>query len=119
MNFFKKNDIVVNEGSEDNLIYILTKGKIGVFKGDVKIAEFSEKGTVVGEMSTILKTPRTATIKALEDTYLITIDADLDTLILKYPDISKKILQSLAKRLKNTTNDLWKLAEKVEVDKNN
>lgn len=119
MNFFKKNDIVVQEGSEDNLIYILTKGKIGVFKGEVKIAEFSEKGTVVGEMSTILKTPRTATIKALEDTYLITIDADLDTLILKYPDISKKILQSLAKRLKNTTNDLWKLAEKVEVDKNN
>ncbi|KAB2842954.1 MAG: cyclic nucleotide-binding domain-containing protein [Melioribacteraceae bacterium] len=119
MNFFKKNDIVVNEGSEDNLIYILTKGKIGIFKGDVKIAEFSEKGTVVGEMSTILKTPRTATIKALEDTYLITIDADLDTLILKYPDISKKILQSLAKRLKNTTNDLWKLAEKVEMAKNN
>lgn len=119
MNFFKKNDIVVNEGSEDNLIYILTKGKIGIFKGDVKIAEFSEKGTVVGEMSTILKTPRTATIKALEDTYLITIDADLDTLILKYPDISKKILQSLAKRLKNTTNDLWKLAEKVETDKKN
>lgn len=114
MKFFKKNDVVVSEGTEDNLIYILTKGKIGIFKGDVKIAEFTEKGTVVGEMSTILRTPRTATIKALEDTYLITIDADIDTLILKYPDISKKILQSLAKRLKNTTDDLWRLAEKVD-----
>ena len=115
MNFFKKNETVVEEGSNDNLIYILTKGKIGVFKGEIKIAEFSEKGTVVGEMSTILKSPRTATIKALEDTYLITIDADIDTLIQKYPDISKKILQSLAKRLRNTTEDLWKLAEEVEM----
>ncbi|MBU2492542.1 MAG: Crp/Fnr family transcriptional regulator [Bacteroidetes bacterium] len=118
MNFFKKNDTIVEEGSKDNLIYILTKGRIGIFKGDVKIAEFADKGTVVGEMSTILNSPRTATIKALDDSYIITIDADIDTLILKYPDISKKILQSLAKRLKNTTDDLWKLAERVEVSKN-
>ena len=115
MNFFKKNEIIVKEGADDNLIYILTKGKVGVFKGEIKVAEFSQKGTVVGEMSTILRSPRTATIKAMEDTYLITIDADIDTLITKYPDISKKILVSLAKRLRNTTDDLWKLAEKVEI----
>ena len=115
MNFYKKDDVIVQEGADDHLIYILTKGKVGIFKGEKKIAEFSQKGTVVGEMSTILRSPRTATIKAMEDTYLITIDADIDSLITKYPDISKKILVSLAKRLKNTTDDLWKLAEKVEV----
>lgn len=116
MKLYKQGEVVVEEGSSNKSLFILTKGRIGVFKGEILVAEFSEKGTVVGEMSTILNKPRTATIKAIEDSFLMCIDADLKTLIVKYPDITQKIMESLANRLYKTTDNLWKLADQIKIE---
>ena len=89
---------------------------MGIYKGDVKVAEFKERGTIVGEMSVILDRPRTATIKAEEDTNVIDLNTDLDELIKSYPAITKDIIRSLAERLMNTTDEYWHLAEKVNID---
>jgi len=53
MKIFKPGDVITREGAVDKELFILISGRIGVFKSEVKVAEFSEKGMVIGEMSII------------------------------------------------------------------
>ncbi|MGD8778680.1 MAG: cyclic nucleotide-binding domain-containing protein [Ignavibacteria bacterium] len=114
--YCKKDEILAYEGEESKSLFVLVKGCLGVFKGDLKITEFSDKGTVVGEIGVILNKPRTATIKALEESYVVTISSNIDALIIEYPEITKKILRTLANRLTNITEDYWNLAERVDIE---
>ncbi len=113
MQHFPKGFVLTREGNLDHSLFILISGKIGVFKGDIKIAEFSTKGTILGEMSIILKEARTATLKVLEDCHIVVIKADLKELVEKHPEIAQKIMKNLAERLNKTTKDFWKLSEKI------
>ena len=113
MQYFPKDYTLTREGDVDQSLFILIAGKIGIFKGDIKIAEFSSKGTIVGEMSIILKEARSATIKTLEESHIAVIKADLKELVVKHPEIAQKIIKNLAERLNKTTKDYWKLAERI------
>lgn len=113
MRFFKKDQIVATEGIKESRLFILVDGRVGIFKGNLKVAEFSDAGTIFGEMSIILKQPRTASIKTLEDSNIIIFEATIEELIRSFPDISLKIMKNLAERLTTTTKDYWKLSEKV------
>ena len=113
MQFFPKGHTLAKEGDVEQSLFILIKGRIGIFKGDIKIAEFSQKGTIMGEMSIILNEPRTADIKTLEDSHVAIINAGLKDLITDHPEISEKLMKTLAQRLNKTTKDYWTLAEKV------
>jgi CRP-like cAMP-binding protein len=103
---FRQNEILVEEGESDGGWFILLSGKIGVKKKGIQIAEYSEKGTILGELSVILQKPRTATLQALEETEVLCIHKSLDELIKNYPDVAKKIMVNIAERLAQTTEDL-------------
>ena len=117
MNLFREGEVIAREGDPGKEILILIDGKVGVFKGDVKIAEFKDEGTILGEMSMILDRPRTATIKALADSHLITLNADLYELMKRYPDIFKKIMKNLAERLMKLTDEFHELNVKIDIRK--
>lgn len=113
MQHFPKDYVLANDGDMDQSLFILINGKLGIFKGDIQIAEFDQKGTIVGEMSVILNEPRTATIKTITECHISVIKADLRGLVQKHPEIAQKLMKTIAKRLSKTTKDYWKLAEKV------
>lgn len=114
---FKKGMIITQEKENNDELYILMEGKVGIYKGNILIKEFDRMGTIIGEMSVILGLPRTATIRATTDVKVLVHKADLDYLIKNNPDIIKKIVRSLAERLKDMTDDYYYLSEKVYVDK--
>lgn len=103
MKYFKKDEVIVNEGEKAKCIFVLVEGKVGIFKNNRKISEYSKSGEMIGEISMILNRPRTATIKALTDCNLLTIEGELDDLVKLYPDISKKLIRTLAERLADAT----------------
>lgn len=104
---YARGDVISREGQEDFGWFILRTGRVGVFKGDVQIDRFHEPGMVFGELSGILRRPRTATLVALEPCELIYLTASLDELIARHPTVVKKIVETLADRLAKTTDDLW------------
>jgi CRP/FNR family transcriptional regulator, cyclic AMP receptor protein len=104
---FAKDAVIAAEGAVAFGWYVLLKGRVGVFKGNLQVAEFSERGVIFGELSGILSTPRTATLKALADSEVLHIQGNIDTLIAEHPDITKKILVNLTERLTKTTDELW------------
>lgn len=108
MKYFRKDEVIANEGEKAKCIFVLVEGKVGIFKNNRKITEFSKSGEMIGEISMILNRPRNATIKALTDCNLLTIEGELDDLIKLYPDISKKLIRTLAERLADSTEQQGK-----------
>lgn len=114
---FEKGQTLVQEGTNDQVLYVIARGRLGVFKGEKQVAEISGKGEIVGELAVILRQPRLASVRALEDSYVVPVEGDLDNLVESHPDIVKAVLYSLAEKLTATTRDYWTLAEtNVPVD---
>ena len=103
---FMAGEILAEEGDKSKNFFVLIEGKIGVFKGGTKITEFDKEGTIIGELSMILKRPRTATIKSLSEGSVLVVEGELEDIVRLYPDYSKKLIKSLAERLANT-DDLF------------
>src|SRR4051812_39806602 len=80
-------EVIAEEGSPSVGWYVLLSGRVGVFKGELQIAEFSTRGAVFGEISSILRRPRTARLVALEPTMAMYFSADLDQLIAQHPQV--------------------------------
>ena len=104
---YPQSALIAEEGSAGGGWYVLLSGRVGVFKRDVKVAEFGTRGMVFGEISSILGRPRTARLVALEPTQVVHFEADLDELIAHHPAVAKTVLISLAQRLERTTDALW------------
>ena len=103
---FRKDEIITKEGDLSFEWYILISGCVGVYKGDIKMNEFSERGVIFGELSGLLARPRTATMIALEDTKVMVVESSVDEVIRNQPEIANKILISLAERLAKTTDEM-------------
>ncbi len=102
---YMNGETIAKEGDRARSLFILYQGRIGIFKDGKQIAEFDKEGTIVGEMSLILKKPRSASIIALSESKLLEVNGEIDEIAKRYPDISKKIIRSLAERLAKVTED--------------
>lgn len=112
---FVDGEKIVGEGDVTSGWYVLLSGKVGVLKGDHKVAEITHPGSVIGELGFLLDIPRTATLVAVEPTMVLHIRLSLDALIRQYPELAKRMMLRLAERLVKTTDD-WREAMKgVEV----
>ncbi|NUN09071.1 MAG: cyclic nucleotide-binding domain-containing protein [Ignavibacteriaceae bacterium] len=113
MKKFNAGDIILRQDSVGTEFFILIQGKVGIYKDGTKLAEYTEPGTVVGEISAILHTPRSATIIALTDSEFIEIEGSIEDEIKTHPDIILYVLSNLAERLRQTTGDLATVASKM------
>ncbi|WP_119389343.1 Crp/Fnr family transcriptional regulator [Taklimakanibacter lacteus] len=57
--------VLLAEGTTSGRIYVLDDGTLEVARGETQVALISEKGAIFGEMSLLLETPHTATVRAL------------------------------------------------------
>ncbi len=103
---FQAGDNVCLQGDSGEYIYILKKGSLGIYKNDNLVSRYEIPGTILGEISIILGETRTATIKALTASTVSVIRLSLVDLVRNFPSFTVKILQTLAERLKDTTQEL-------------
>src|SRR5207302_6351422 len=89
---------VVHEGGRTGHLYVLIEGRLEVIKGDAVVAAITEPGAVLGEMSVLLDTPHTATVRAAQDSTIYEID-DAAAFLRKQPAVAILIARMLAQRL--------------------
>jgi PAS domain S-box-containing protein len=100
------------EGDSSQDMYILVSGRLEIYKDDKKISEITEPGSMVGEMSYLLGSRRTATVKAGTDVKVIHIPSGQVTdFINDFPDLAPEITRGLARRLQDTTKVVHGLKE--------
>lgn len=105
---FIAGEVIIKEGTVDSRLYTLQDGVVEIRKGGVKVAEIDSTGTVFGEISAILMTPRTCSVVAQTDCRVMQIGKNIDEIIRMSPILTKMIMSELAERLERTTRDLAK-----------
>ncbi|RKY70402.1 MAG: hypothetical protein DRP97_03790 [Candidatus Latescibacterota bacterium] len=112
---YRAGSIIIREGDSEQTMFILDRGTLGVFREGKLITQIEKEGVLFGEMSELLGGARTATIKALSDCLVTVYTGGIDRIVRDFPEISKKLIQILAERLKDTTERYY--AFKVKVTK--
>jgi len=92
-----KDQVVFHKGTVGNQMFIVLGGSLAVVDGNRQLATLRE-GDTFGEMSVLLEHPRTATVKALENSVLFVLDERLfDKLLTKR--VAVKMLMNLSRML--------------------
>ncbi|WP_424100481.1 mechanosensitive ion channel domain-containing protein [Moorena producens] len=96
----KAGDIICEENDPGDSFYIILSGLVEVFVESIgKRVATRKPGEFIGEMSLLLGTPRTATLRTLEDTILFVVDREnLKSLLEKHKDLADQISEELFKR---------------------
>ena len=98
-------EVLLSEGNTSGHLYILVEGRIEVLRGSTQVAVVSEPGSVFGEMSILLNTPHTATVRALSPVTVYAY-ANAAGFLRSDPQIAFIIARLLAQRLNLATTYL-------------
>jgi CRP-like cAMP-binding protein len=63
---FEPGGVIIEQGTKTGPLLVLLKGEVEILRDDVRVAKTAEPGAVFGEMSVLLGTPHTATVRALK-----------------------------------------------------
>jgi CRP-like cAMP-binding protein len=110
---FDAGEIVIAEGTPSGELFILATGAAEVVKGDVQIVTVTEPGALFGEMSILLETPHTATVRALEPSTFY-VAADPLGFLHANPEIAFELSRLLARRLNFVNGYLVDLKRQFE-----
>ena len=117
---YKRGEIIYRAGDLSDSLYIVHKGKIRMYRlsesGKEQLVRILLPGYFTGELALFKETLHEAYAEAIEETQVCTIKRlDLQTLLLKYPSISLKILTEFSNRLEQSEKQTTRFAtENVE-----
>jgi CRP/FNR family cyclic AMP-dependent transcriptional regulator len=111
---FPKNTVLINEGDQNDSLYILLTGKVKVFAsnraGKEVVIDFHGPGEYVGEMM-LDGLPRSASvITVLPTTAAVVNRAHFREFILAHPDFALHLIEKLIQRVRRTTESMKSLA---------
>ena len=102
---YKKGDIIIREGERDGRFFVIVNGMVDVIKGlgtqnENRLATLGPY-SYFGEMALIDDMVRSASVKANEETLLLSLDhLNLKQEIQKYPALAIELLQMLTRRIR-------------------
>jgi CRP-like cAMP-binding protein len=97
--------VLLAEGAKSGRIYVLEEGTLDVARGETQVALVSERGSIFGEMSLLLDTAHTATVRALTPAVVHEF-IDGAAFLKSDPDTTLRIARLLAQRLQAATTYL-------------
>ena len=104
---YNRDEIIFTEGDQGNVMFFIISGTVSISRKK-QIIRTMKRGDYFGEMSMLLNSPRTATVKTLEDnTRIVVISQDnFETILKESPDVVLTILKEMTLRLKLTNESI-------------
>lgn len=110
-------ETIFTEGEPGDSMYVIVEGQVRIERQSARtpvVLATLKPGAFFGEMAVVDHTERTATAVAATDTTLMVVAAsELELLLKKRPDLGAKMIRTLARRLKYTTNRVMDEKEKI------
>lgn len=111
---FAEGDELFHQGDIGDAAYIILRGKAEVLvdtpNGPVKVADLAEH-EILGEIAILCDVPRTATVRAATELAALRIAKDaFFNLMSQFPEVGVEIMQELATRLYQTTQQLTEVS---------
>ncbi|HMN85524.1 MAG TPA: cyclic nucleotide-binding domain-containing protein [Bauldia sp.] len=110
---FAPGAVLMQEGETSGRLYVLARGMVEVLRGDTQVAVVAEPGAVFGEMSCVLGTPHTATVRALTPATLFEFE-NPEEFLRSHPEIAFFLVRLLAQRLNAATGYLADIKRQFE-----
>ncbi|HMY33533.1 MAG TPA: adenylate/guanylate cyclase domain-containing protein [Leptospiraceae bacterium] len=114
----KKNEILFKEGDAGDFAYIIEAGKIEIFteiSGDKVIFATKGSGTIIGELALLDKSPRMASVRAVEPCRVVGIGAkEFMDLVTTQPAIANGVLQDVVARWRQNEGILKKREKELQ-----
>lgn len=95
---FAPGDIILEQGGASGRLLVLIQGEVEILRDHVRVARALMPGAVFGEMSVLLESPFTATVRALKPSSFAVIENPRQFLA-SSPDASFHVARLLANRL--------------------
>lgn len=91
-----------SEGDFGTALFVVVSGRLEVVANGKRIAELGER-EVVGEMAALDPEPRSATVRAMEESLLLKLTSeDLDVLMSEDVEVARGIIHTLCRRLRGS-----------------
>lgn len=104
---------LLHEGVRSGKLYVLAEGAVEVLRGDTRVAIVSDEGAIFGEMSVLLDTAHTASVRTLTDATVYAFE-DAAQFLKSDPEIAFVVARLLAQRLNGATTYLVDLKRQFE-----
>ena len=109
-------EIVFYENEHTSDMYILLSGKVEILKENKRIAVVEEEGSYLGELSTLLGIPRSATVKTMSSCRFVVVGDDrVMDFLASSPALGLKLARMLAERLVKMNLEHVRLERNIEV----
>ena len=112
---FLPNETLFSEGDNSREMYILLSGKVEILKNKKRIAVVEGEGSYLGELSTLLGVPRTATVRTMSQCEFIVVSGDkVNDFFDCSPVLGLKLANILADRLAKMNIGHIKLDQRID-----
>jgi CRP-like cAMP-binding protein len=101
-------EYVFEQGSRSELLFVLIEGKVEVLKEGEMVAEVSQPGDVLGDVSVLLHTSHTNSVRAVRDSSFHVV-SDPRPFLERNPAVALHLCELLARRLVAATEYLMSL----------
>lgn len=108
-------EVVIRQGEQTGCLFFLMEGKVEILRDEVLVATASEPGILFGEMSALLGTPHTATVRAIKPCTFCIVPNAL-AVLQSSPEICHSVCRLLAHRLNMVNKYLVEVKHKLEGD---
>jgi CRP/FNR family transcriptional regulator, cyclic AMP receptor protein len=103
---FRKGQALFHEGGSSDRVVALISGRVKVStatdEGKEIVLAFRGPGDLLGELSAIDGSPRSATVEAIEPVEALAVaSADFRALLLEHPEIALMLLETVSRRLRD------------------
>ncbi|KAI0984507.1 hypothetical protein GJ496_008305 [Pomphorhynchus laevis] len=107
---FQPGDIIIAEGSVGDKMYFILEGVLDIIKSNGEVLTTLGDGSYFGEISLVLKTKRTASVRAVTYCNLYSLSCDnVDQILEQFPAIKRTIAVIAAERLNKLGKDVTNL----------
>lgn len=96
---------IIEQGEVGGTVFVLVEGTVSIERDDTVLAVLDTPGVLIGEMSTVLQRPASASVRAVTDITLLEA-TDGETFLRGHPDVLLEVARTLATRLDNLTGHL-------------
>lgn len=108
---FKTGEYLMKQGEGGIGLFIIIKGKVKIEKTDTRgnLVEVAENGPgdIMGEMAVLDGSPRTASVKAAEETICLVLASwEFNAFMKAHPELALQILPIVIKRFRETNDAL-------------
>lgn len=116
---YNDGEIICNEGDEGKSMFVIQSGTVQVIKkrpgGELKLRAMT-KGEIFGEIALFDHMPRSATVKAVGEAVVLSIDKKgFFAKASKDPTLAFNIVEGMSRRIRDLTRELSKYKKNAEL----